>query len=113
MNEKSNYIFNVLKFYRMSATVGDHTYYMRRGKFCMRRRTSLNKERILSDPSFKAFRNCSSQFGEASLLATSIYKQLPKKKRKFGVIGKLTGEIYKLIRAGMGRKKIICKIIQS
>ncbi|MFL5787005.1 MAG: hypothetical protein ACJ748_03050, partial [Flavisolibacter sp.] len=89
------------------------TYYMRRGKFCMRRRTSLNKERILSDPAFKSFRNCSTQFGESSLLATSIYKQLPKKKRKHGVIGKLTGQVYKLIRAGMSRKKILCKIISE
>jgi len=106
-------MYNILKFYRVSGTFGDYTYYNRRGTYCRRKRTSLNKERILSDPAFKNFRNCSTQFGQASRIATSIYKQLPKKKRKDGVIGKLTGEIYKLIRSGLSKKKILCKIISQ
>ena len=85
---------------KISGTLGDLTFYRMDGKDIVRRKTSLNKKRVKSDPAFKNSRKSSAVFGAASSLAKETYWALPKEKRKHGLIGKLTGVANTLLHAG-------------
>jgi hypothetical protein len=84
--------------FNISGTLGSITFYKRNGKYFARARTSLNKDRIKTDPAFAKFRACSTVFGRASSMASVIYQRLkPNQKRKV-CIGKLTGKINGMLR---------------
>ena len=65
---------------KISGTLGDLTFYRMDGKDIVRRKTSLNKKRVKSDPAFENSRKSSAVFGAASSLAKETYWALPKEK---------------------------------
>ncbi len=81
-------------------TIGGLTFYKMEGKQIVRRKTSLDKKRIKTDPAFENSRKCSAVFGVASTIAKEAYWALPKEKRKHGIIGKLTGKANNMLHAG-------------
>ena len=85
---------------KIVGTIDGVTYYIMKGEHYARRKSSLDRKRILRDPHFERFRECSKLFGRASKLASQLYKLFPKEMRKHGVYGKLTGEFNLLFREG-------------
>jgi hypothetical protein len=81
----------------IEGTLGGITFYNRRGTWVARKKTSLNKKRVTTDPAFAASRTASARFGTAAKLAKTIYWQLPANKRGRGIIGKMTGMINRLL----------------
>ncbi|MEP7238247.1 MAG: hypothetical protein ABI685_10295 [Ferruginibacter sp.] len=68
----------------ISGTLGGITFYKRKGVWVARKKTSLNKKRVSTDPAFEASRRASAGFGHAATLAKKIYWQLPVQKRGRG-----------------------------
>ena len=85
---------------KIVGTIDDVTYYIMKGVHYARRKSSLDRKRILRDPHFERFRQCAKVFGKASKLASELYRLFPKERKKHGVYGKLTGEFNLLFREG-------------
>jgi hypothetical protein len=107
---------------KIIGTIDGITFYKMKGDYYARTKSSLDRKRILRDPSFERFRECSKVFGKASKLASQLYRLFPKEMRKHGVYGNLTGEFNLLFREGktpeqaveiMMRKYLKFKIVQE
>jgi hypothetical protein len=85
---------------KIIGTIDGITFYKMKGDYYARTKSSLDRKRILRDPRFERFRECSKVFGRASKLASQLYRLFPKEMRKHGVYGKLTGEFNLLFREG-------------
>jgi len=66
-----------------------------------RRGSSLTGERTKTDPAFKGFRQSSSRLKEASPIAASLYKLIPREKKQYSLYRTLTGEAIKMLKQGM------------
>jgi hypothetical protein len=71
------------------------------GQNIWRRGTSLTGERTQKDPAFKGFRKSSSRLKEASPIAASLYKLVPKPVKQYPLYRTLTGEAIKMLKEGM------------
>ena len=63
--------------------------------------SSLTGERTKKDPAFKGFRQSSSRLKEASPIAASLYKLVPKQVKQYALYRTLTGEAIKMLKEGM------------
>ncbi len=77
------------------------------GQNIWRRGSSLTGERTKKDPAFKGFRQSSSRLKEASPIAASLYKLLPKHVKQFALYRTLTGEAIKMLKEGVEAAFII------
>ena len=71
------------------------------GQNIWRRGSSLTGERTKKDPAFKGFRQSSSRLKEASPIAASLYKQVPRQVKEYALYRTLTGEAIKMLKEGM------------
>ncbi len=71
------------------------------GQNIWRRGSSLTGERTKKDPAFKGFRQSSSRLKEASPIAASLYKQVPRQVKEYALYRILTGEAIKMLKEGM------------
>src|SRR5437764_13864045 len=85
---------------RATGTIDGLTFYRLMGKFYVRRRSSLTKERIKKDRAYELFRWHSSLHGAAAKIARPLYWMLPERKRKHHVFGKLTAFVKALLKEG-------------
>jgi hypothetical protein len=96
----------------LRGTAGKMTYYRMGGRYYVRRKTSLDKERFYQDEAFTGSRKAAGLFGVASKIASEVYKMLPQKQKGHGVIGRLSGKANRLLHAGKCREEvfsILCK----
>jgi hypothetical protein len=77
------------------------------GQHLVRKKTSLNKQRVSTDPAFANSRKSSSKFAQAVAIASHVYQQLPTIKRKHGLIGKLTGRANTLLHEGKNEDMVL------
>jgi hypothetical protein len=95
---------------RLTGTHTDLTLYEMDGQFLFRKKTSLTKQRVKTDPAFAKSRRASAQFGAAAVLAKKVYWSLPKEKRKHGLIGRLTGIANRLLQSGANEEEVITQL---
>jgi len=86
---------------KVRGTVGGITFYKLNGDYYARKKTSLNKERVLRDVAFAGSRRSSGLFGTAAKIAKVIYRRLPVQKKGHGVIGMLTSKANRMLHEGM------------
>ena len=92
---------------KASGTLGGITFFQLHGKYYLRKKTSLNKERILKDPAYALFRLHASLHGTSASIAKPLYWLLPQNKRKHHVFGKLTAFVKALLKQGKTLHDII------
>ena len=93
-------------------TVGNLTYYKMMGEFYVRMKTSLDRKRIKRDPAFARFRAHGQLFGQASRIASNLYRMLPKEERQHGRFGLLTIEVKNLLAQGYTAEQIVQMVKQ-
>jgi hypothetical protein len=84
--------------------------YMSHGINIIRKSSSLTGKRVEKDPSFKGFRNSCNRMKEASPIAASLYKLLPKEEKEYSLYRTLTGEALKMIKHGFEKEEIIARL---
>jgi hypothetical protein len=94
----------------VQGTLGNLTFYKMDGKNIVRRKTSLDKKRVNTDPAFANSRKSAAVFGVAAFIAKEVYWTLPKEKRKHGLIGKLTGMANKMLHEGKSAEEVRTKM---
>ena len=62
-------------------TIDHLTFYIMNGKGYIRKKSRLDKKQFYRRPNFKNSRRAAGRFGEASKLASTVYRQIPKDER--------------------------------
>jgi hypothetical protein len=84
----------------ITGTLGNITFYKRKGKSLARAKTSLDKERVKTDLAFANSMKEADKLGKASPIASLVYHKLPTEMHKHGVFGKITGRVKLLMHEG-------------
>ncbi|HYH15218.1 MAG TPA: hypothetical protein VD794_08360 [Flavisolibacter sp.] len=85
-------------------TIDDLVFYKLGDQYYVRRKsepTAGVKKRLKRKDVYPVMHMRRDEFGRASRLAKAVYRTLPRRKRKHGLYGKLTGRAVKLLRHGM------------
>ena len=85
---------------QFTATIGDLCFYQRNGKTYMREAKALDRELVLNDERFEKTRQHASKMGQASKIASVIYKDLPQELKARWVFRSITGHVASLLYEG-------------
>lgn len=96
----------------LKGTAGLFTYYRMGGRYYVRNKTSLDKERFYQDAAFAGSRKAAGVFGIASKIASEVYRVLPQKHKGHGVIGRLSGKANRLLHAGKSKKEVVTLLLK-
>ncbi|MBS1600837.1 MAG: hypothetical protein JST75_21635 [Bacteroidetes bacterium] len=92
--------------------VSDLTFYKWGGQYYVRQKSSLSRNRVLHDPTFKKTMENAGMLRKASPVASKIYQSLDKKKRTRTLYNKLTGAVMTLMKEGKDENEIMATIHQ-
>jgi hypothetical protein len=96
-----------------SGTIDGMTFYRMEGKYYTRRKTSLSKERVLTNKAFERSRTAARVFGEASKLASEEHGMLTREQRKHGLIGKLSRAANRRLHQGMDKVEVVLVLLRE
>jgi len=82
-------------------------FYHLMGDYYARMKSSLDAKRIKNDPAFSETRRYAELLGRASKIASAVYNELPKEKRKHRLYRKLTGRAMKLLKGGKTEVEVL------
>lgn len=92
----------IIKF---SGALGELVAYQRKGKWVVRRKTSLDKKRVKTDPAFKNSRKASQEFGGAATIGKYLrnkWHPILIQDKDTTLYHRLSSRIYQWIKAGQG-----------
>ena len=99
-----------------TGTIGDLIFYKQGDNYYVRQKgePTTGTQKRLKDPNCYPILNMRKrEFGEASKLASKVYRQLPKALKKQHPIGTLTGKAGRLLRAGKQPNETIALLKQE
>jgi hypothetical protein len=86
----------------------DHIcFYKMDGEYYARMKSSLTGKRVKKDPAFRRTMEYAGLLGQASKIASVVYRGLTMKKREKGSYRKLTGQAMQLLKAGKTKEEIL------
>jgi hypothetical protein len=93
------------KFIKRQCSCNLQFYYME-GKYYVRKKSSLTGKRVKKDKKFRLTMLYAGILAQASKIASSVYRQIPKEERKHPYFRTLTGMAQKLLRKGVSAEEI-------
>jgi hypothetical protein len=88
-------------------TIGNLNFCIRNGKYEVRRKPHIERERIMKDHVFKRTKECAEGYAKAVELAREFYRfEMPKEKKVFGCFGRLCGQVNILLRTGKSKEEV-------
>lgn len=82
-------------------TWDDLTFYKMDGKYYVRKKSRLTRQKVLTHKAFRKTRYYANLLGIASQIASSIYSDLPLHWRQFWMFRSFTGEAFSLMEEGL------------
>ena len=92
---------------KITGTIDDITFYQMGGIYYARMKSSLTGKRFWKDKAFEGSRKSANALGQASPMASRLYRTIPKEDKSRSLFCKITGEIKHLIIAGHTEQEII------
>lgn len=91
---------------KIKGTISGITFYKQEDTYLARQKSSLTGKRVKTDPAFKKTMQEAGILKQASQLASFVYRQLPKerKRRHYQL---LTGQAQQQLRKGMDKDDVI------
>lgn len=80
--------------------MGDLCFYKLDGQYYVRMKSSLSSKRIKKDPRFRLTMLHAGLMGQASKIASAVYRSLPEDKRVHALYRSLTGRALRLLKEG-------------
>lgn len=84
----------------ITGTIGGLTFYHMGGQYYVRRKSSLSKRRVKTDPVFSGLMRHANLLGVASSLSSLVYRSLPRERRDIGLFRRMTGKAKRWLEAG-------------
>lgn len=85
---------------KIEGTVGNVTFYQLDGEYCARLKSSLSGKRVKKDPCFRRTMEYAGWLKQASGLASSCYRALPKEERAHAMYRQMVGMAMQMLKAG-------------
>ncbi len=85
----------------ISGTINGLTYYKLNGRYYVRKKSSLSRKRVRRSPAFKRTMEYAGLLGQASQLASAVYRMLPRQQQKVERYRALTGKAMQLLKEGL------------
>lgn len=92
---------------KITGTIDDITFYQMGGIYYARMKSSLTGKRFWNDKAFEGARKSALALGQASPMASRLYRTISKEYKSRSLFCKITGEIKLLILAGHTDHEII------
>lgn len=89
-----------------TGTVDGICYYRLNGQYYARRKSTLSRKRVKRDPAFALTRKYAELLGAAARIAASVYRLLPREKKRLDLYRAMTGQTVALLRDGMQEKEV-------
>ena len=100
MARQSGHIF-------ITGTLDDVTYYKMYGIYYARMKSSLSRKKVLTSARFERTRQHASQLADASRIASSVYRQIPKEQRNIKLFRAIVGEAKVLLAVGQDKEVVL------
>ena len=91
----------------IEGTLDDLTFYKMDGVYYVRMKSSLTRKKVLNSPRFALTRMHASQLGEASRIASVIYKQVPKEEKNIKLFRSIVGKAKVLLAEGKENEVVL------
>jgi hypothetical protein len=92
---------------KVNGSLDNLTFYKMDGEYFARKKTSLNKKRVMKDAAFENSRKAMVEFGVVSKFFARVYQQLPKQCKGQGIQQKMTGRARSLFLEGCDEEKVV------
>jgi hypothetical protein len=95
----------------ITGTIDDVCFYKMHGNYYARMKSSLSRKRVLKDPKFQLTRVHASLLGEASKIASRVYRLITGEREKHTLYREITGKAIYLLREGKDKEdtfEILC-----
>jgi hypothetical protein len=96
----------------ITGTIDNVCFYKMEGKYYLRMKSSLTRQRVLKNTAFRRTREHAATLGEASKIASRVYRLMPKEDKKHALYREMTGKAIYLLRGGKDKETIfqhLCK----
>lgn len=91
----------------VTGTIDDFCIYQMRGRYYLRSRSSLTRERVKQDPAFAQTRHFAGLMARASKIGSAVYASLPADCKKHPLYLKLTGEAMTWLKYGWKEEAVL------
>ena len=91
----------------ITGTINGVTYYKMDGIFYARMKSSLSRKKVLTSPRFARTRMHANQLGQASQIASQLYKSIPKEEKNMKFFRSIVGKAKVLLAQGDNRDMLI------
>jgi hypothetical protein len=91
---------------QITGTIDNVCFYKMDGIYFARMKSSLTRKRVLKSTAFRRTREHAATLGEASKIASRVYRLIPKAQRKHTLYRKMTGKAIYLLREGKNKEVI-------
>lgn len=93
--------------YQITGCYDNLCFYKMESKYYVRVKSSLTGKRVKKEPAFKRTMQYAGLLADASKIASSLYKSLPKESKGIAVYRTLTGKAMKLLQEGKSSAEIL------
>ena len=94
----------------LEGRIGNLRFYKMGDDYYVRTRSSLTGKRVKKDPAFRLTMVYAGLMGQASKLASEVYRQMDKTQKGRKVYQQLAGKAFKLLKAGMPAEVILTQL---
>jgi hypothetical protein len=92
---------------QFTGTIGGVTFYRMYGTYYARAKSSLSAKKVQTYPNFAQTRMYAQWLGEASKMASVVYKELPPEERKYELYCELKKMEYALVKKERNREQVM------
>ncbi len=95
----------------ITSTIDNVCFYKMEGQYYARMKSSLSRKRVLKDPKFLLTRVHAALLGEASKIASRVYRLITGERKKHTLYREITGKAIYLLREGKDKEaafEILC-----
>jgi hypothetical protein len=90
----------------ITGTIDNVCFYGMHGKYYIRMKSALTRKRVLKDPKFQLTRVHAVTLGEASKIASRVYRLITGEQKKHALYREMTGKAIYLLREGKDKEAV-------
>ena len=97
----------------IKGTLDNLTYYQSKGQDLVRTKSSLTREKVLTNPAFERSRNSASRFAMGQSIASRVYKKLLPHGGKEPIFRQMMSEAILFLKEGIEEKEVAKKLTRK
>jgi hypothetical protein len=95
---------------KFTGTIGGVTFYRMNGAYYARAKSALSAKKVKTHPNFAQTRMYARWLGEASKMASVVYRELPPQQRKYELYCELKKMAYALVKKETNKEQIMLEL---